>query len=46
MSKRARPTVKITGKNQKRTAKLTGHGTFTAKRHPKSKWVLNGAIKT
>jgi|LWDU01.1.fsa_nt_gi hypothetical protein len=45
MSKRARPSVLPIQKGKTRTAKKTGHGTFTFKRHPKSKWVLNGAIK-
>jgi|LWDU01.1.fsa_nt_gi hypothetical protein len=44
MSKRLRPTSAPVTKGKRRTAKLTGHGTFTLKRKPKSKWVLNGAI--
>jgi hypothetical protein len=45
MSKRSRPTLAPVAKGKRRTAKLTGHGTFTLKRKPKSKSVLNVVIK-
>ncbi len=45
MSKRYKPfkSDAMTAKG-KPLAKQTGHGSYTKKRHPTSKWVRNGAI--
>jgi len=44
MGKRAVPGIK-TVRGQPRFKKNMSHATFTAKRHPNSKRVLNGSIK-
>ena len=45
MSKRAKP-FRSDQKNArgKSFGKQSGHGSYTKKRHPTSKWVLNGAL--
>jgi hypothetical protein len=45
MSKRSRPFPKNPESTNRKLYKEGGHGTYTKKRHPNSKWVLNGAIK-
>jgi len=45
MSKRAKPfKSNMKDSRGKPFGKQTGHGSYTKKRHPKAKWVLNGAL--